>query len=402
MALANHSAHLEDNRFQEVASLKKKDVPHQLHWFLKEDYFSNELLGFLPSEVNHLKDTASEAFRLFIQATDQILQDRQLHTLGIPRSFEAVIYHSWKNRNKHPFLLGRFDVNGGIDGAQSAIIEFNADTCSTLPETLYWQPLQFQQLKGNYQQFNTLRDDLLASLTKIAKQTAQAKPVILGSSFGYPEDVANVNCVLDIAHQAGFQTLYQDLEHVVFSEEGIFYQEGEEYIKVDVWYKMVPWDWMFSDEPDLASILSHIVQNDLAIVLNPAYTSLWQNKLFLAYITKHFPNSVIAETHTEITWGLTSYAQKPVYGRLGENILVKDDFGKEAKTRGDYGKQPTIYQKYFPLAKDKENYFYQTGIFLTDKPSALNLRAQDSPIVTDDCEFMSHYITDSFAPSYKR
>jgi glutathionylspermidine synthase len=401
MAQANHSDHLEDNRFQEVSSLRKKDVPHQLHWFLKEDYFSNELLGFLPAEIDRIRQLTEEAFSIFVKATDKILEDRQLHTLGIPKTFEPVIYHSWKNRTKHPFLAGRFDVNGGVGQLATAVIEFNADTCSTLPETLFWQPLQFQQLKGSYQQFNNLREDLLATLTQLQKASSP-NPVFLGSSFGYPEDVANVNCILDIAFNAGFQTFYQDLEHVTFSEEGIFYQEGEEYVKVDVWYKMIPWDWMFNEEPDLAAILSKIVIEDLAVVLNPAYTSLWQNKLFLAYITKHFPNNVIAETHTEPTWGLTSYAQKPVYGRLGENILVKDENGKESRTKGDYGKQPSVYQRFFPLAQDDEKYYYQLGMFYTRKPSALNLRAQETNILTDDCEFMSHYITNSLETSYRR
>lgn len=388
----NRSGRLEDSRFKEVPLLKKKQAPHQLHWFLDEDYFSGELLGFHPLEVKNLMDIATDAFAVFQQATAKIIGDRELYTLGIPRWFEDCIYHSWKHRDKHPFFLGRFDINGGFGNGKHAVIEFNADTFSTLPETMHWQALQLQQLKGNPLQFNELGKYMAQSLKKIADGLNLSNPVILGSSFGYKEDVLNANTVLDIAHSVGYHTQYLDLEHVTFSEEGIFYELGDEYVKADVWYKIIPWDWMFNEEPELAKIMSYIILNDLAVVLNPPYTTIWQNKLFLAYITKHFPNQVIAETYADNNWSLTSSVKKPVYGRLGENVIVKDDSGKEVKSKGDYGDQKVVHQKYYPLPADAENYFYQVGIFYADKPAALNVRAQDGKILTDDCEFMSHYI----------
>ena len=58
----------------------------------------------------------------------------------------------------------------------------------------------------------------------------------------------------------------------------------------------------------------------------------------------------------------------------------------------DFGNQEMVYQKYYPLIKDMENYYYQTGMFYTTKPSALNLRTQESPIIGDDCEFMTHVV----------
>jgi glutathionylspermidine synthase len=142
MDQASRSGLLEDSRFKEISSLKKKQVPHQLHWFLEEDYFSDELLGLYTAEIENFKKVASEAFDIFQQATTKLLADRQLHTLGIPKFFEECIYYSWERKQHHPFFTGRFDINGGIDKTKASVIEFNADTFSTLPETIYWQPLQ--------------------------------------------------------------------------------------------------------------------------------------------------------------------------------------------------------------------------------------------------------------------
>ncbi|WP_340198900.1 glutathionylspermidine synthase family protein [Ascidiimonas sp. W6] len=381
---------LGDNRFREIKKLKKKNIPHYLHWFLKEDYFSEELLGIYRHEVDRFKNTAQEAFTIFEKATEKIISEKSLDLLGIPSFFHECIYHSWENREHHTFLYGRFDINGGFEKKGEKVIEFNADTCSTLPETLYWQPLQFAQLKSGSSMFNHLESALVNKLTKLHAKLGIENPVFLGSSFGYEEDKMNVNPILDLAYQAGFKPFYEDLENVVFSEEGIFYKVGEEYQIVDVWFKMIPWDWMFNDEPELAKIVSDLIVKNLVIVLNPPYTSIWQNKKFLAYITKHFPSEFIAKTYTNEP-SLGDFVKKPVYGRIGENIQIKA-LGKRTETTGDYGKQDFIFQDYCPLLLDQENYYYQPGVFYMEEPVALNLRTQDQKIMTDDCEFMSHFI----------
>ena len=392
MAVESRSDHLEDSRFKEIKRLKKKHIPHRLHWYLDEDYFSEELLGIYRSEIEQLRRISDEAFYLFQRATDKIIGEKKLIELGIPESFHACITHSWENKSKHPFLYGRFDINGGLKSDYGRIIEFNADTCSTIPETILWQPLQLEQLKGHPQSFNTLKYDINALLSNLKSFLGKDKPVFLGTSFGYEEDILNVNCIIDIAYEAGFKPFYSNLEHIVFSDEGVFHQIGEEYEEVDVLFKMVPWDWMFNDEPELAHILSGLITNNKVVVLNPPYTAVWQNKKFLAYITKNFPNSIIAETYLHKEPSLYNYVKKPVYGRLGENVSIEAMGNSEAKSEGDFGNQDMIYQKYYPLHADEENYLYQIGMFYTTKSSAINLRTQESKIITDDCEFMSHYI----------
>lgn len=392
MEHANRSGLLEDNRFKTVPSFAKLEVPKQLHWFLKDDYFTDEMVGFYSSEAEGFKRAASQAYEVFGLATAKILKDKNLHLLGIPSFFEECVYYSWENRAKHPFFLGRFDINGGIDNTPCAVIEFNADTLSSIPETMYWQALQSEKLKGGFGSFSHLQSQISESLRSISYQLGNPAPVLLASSFGYKEDFLNSAAILDVAAKLGFESYYQNLEEVVFSEEGIFYHSGEEYIRADIWYKMIPWDWMFNDEPELARIMSNIILQDLAVVLNPAYTTIWQNKLFLAYITENFPGSVIAETYTTGRSSLNSFVKKPVYGRIGENILLRDQSGKEFSSGGDYGNQKMVFQKYCPLPKDSDDNYFQVGVFYGLQPCAINVREQDSKIMTDDCGFISHYI----------
>ena len=88
MGVESRSDLLEDSRFKEIKRLKKKHVPNRLHWFLGEDYFSEELLGIYRSEIEKLRRISDEAFYLFQRATDKIIADDKLSELGIPLSFQ--------------------------------------------------------------------------------------------------------------------------------------------------------------------------------------------------------------------------------------------------------------------------------------------------------------------------
>jgi glutathionylspermidine synthase len=132
----NLSVLLEDSRFEEAKLPKKKKLPHQLHWFVDQDYFSNELLGVQAQEVQQYQEVAEKAYQLFVSATKLVIEENRLISFGIPAQYKTLFEYTWNKREDHPYLYGRFDINGVLNGVQGKVIEFNADTCSTLPETL--------------------------------------------------------------------------------------------------------------------------------------------------------------------------------------------------------------------------------------------------------------------------
>jgi len=386
---------LEDSRFIKVKKLRKKDCNHRLHWFIEDkDYFSRELLGIKQSELKEMVKATHEVFDIYVDATNKLLQANKLSYLDIPAFFHECVHLSWQKRTENPFLLGRFDINGGLNNLSPKIIEFNADTCTTIPETLRWQEAQRKLCGSNTLQFNTLEADLTRFFQQLksSKSTENEVPTLLASTLGYVEDKNNVMSILDIANESSYDVYYADLEEVVFSkEEGIFHKVGDEYIKIDFWYKLIPWDWIFTYEKELAEILSEIVKNGLCTILNPPYATVWQNKKFMAYISENFHSNYLAKTYLS-KQSLNSYVEKPIYGRLGENINIKMN-AKNESTKGDFYNQQLIYQEYCPLDKDSESYYYQYGMFFSNnRASSLNIRAQNNAIITDECEFMSHYI----------
>ena len=385
---------MEDKRFREAKIPKKKKLPNSLHWFVDEDYFSDELLGVSANEVDQYREVAEDAYQLFLAGTQLVLDEKKLSTFGIPSAYHGLFEHTWKCRMDVPYLYGRFDVNGVLNGLPGKVIEFNADTCSTLPETVQWQKIHLQQLGGDFEQFNFLEQSLHLTLGQLKeKLPADYKPVFLASTLGYPEDVQNMSVLLDAASSQGFHPMYSDLPEVTFSEDGIFMASGDEYVPVDVFFKLFPWDWVMNEEPELMQILTDIVLNDKCIVLNPFYTTLWQNKKFLSFLTERFPtNSALAKTYSSQPNG--DYVSKPILGRIGENVKISKTNGQTFHTRGDFGNQESVYQEYVANPMDQEMYSYQAGVFMVGhKAVALNYRCAEKEIINDDCEFMAHFIS---------
>ena len=103
MAQENLSALMEDNRFTEIKRIKKKDAPHPLHWFIKEDVFTEELFGFFSAEVNSYKSIASQSYTLFEKATSLYLE--RGNSFGIPSEMYDLINHTWNNKRITSFKI---------------------------------------------------------------------------------------------------------------------------------------------------------------------------------------------------------------------------------------------------------------------------------------------------------
>lgn len=389
--LENHSDHLEDNRFLDLPPVDFGLIPESFHWFCEqEDYLVDELIGFTQDEVKAIADVATRAQAIFERATDLILERNDLHKLEIPSFFHPAIYHSWKQRqDKQPFLYGRFDMSGGINNMPIKVIEYNADTCTMIPETLIWQPIHLAHA-GKMMSYNKLERQLQSRLKALCSQYADT-PVLLGTSLGHPEDKCNIKTILTSAtSDTDYFRYYRNLEDVIFAEDGVYIEEEDGYIKVDILLKLFPWDWAYNEEPELAKTLQSLIIQDKVTILNPPYTTIWQNKMFLNYITQYFDNDIIAKSYEYIPrYSTSKIVAKSSHGRLGEEVSIIKQNNSNPKQHFT----SKTYQEYLDLPRDDEGNFYQLGMFFTDQPAALNIRCSENPIINDDCEFYCHYLT---------
>lgn len=77
------------------------------------------------------------------------------------------------------------------------------------------------------------------------------------SILGYEEDVLNVDIIVDIVKDIGYEIFYMFMEKVFFLfEEGIFMLVNkDEYFLIDFWFKFVLWEFIVWEEFKFMDIL---------------------------------------------------------------------------------------------------------------------------------------------------
>lgn len=383
-------------------------LPNQVFQELGWDYFiSEEAEGYLTTEMLILREAEREAFyqagnrlyEMLVQAGEHVLRNRLLDTLGIPENLHELIRLSWED-DRHLHLFGRFDFAGGIDGLPIKLLEFNADTPTSLPETAM---IQWAQLKANGlpedAQFNFTFEALADNFRRLRELNPERDPAILFSTMrGAPEDDNNVALLQEAAREAGFETAFAYVDDVIFSDvNGIFAPDtvGTP-VNYPFWFKLVPWEFIALDEPDLCRMLTKIVRQDLAVVLNPAYTMLFQSKGILKYLWDLYPNDpLLLETSLEEPIGRVDFpfVQKVLFGREGSNVSIHDARGVPVEVRlGEYEDQASVYQAVARLARDSAGLYYQAGVFFAYEACGLGFRRAPNRIIDNGAQFVGHVI----------
>lgn len=369
-------------------------------WMLGQDtlpYLANEVVVVTAAEADAFYEAASELFDMFVAAGQHVIDENRFAELGIPANLVELITLTW-NDDRHIHLYGRFDLAGGVEGESGIkLIEFNADTATCLPETAV---VQHAHLLANgldeSHQFNTLFETLTGQFEELLALNPDLQPTLLLSAIrNVPEDDANVALLGEAAREAGFDIELDFVDNIDFSpEEGIFWQNPKngEFEKLDFWFKLVPWESIAEEEPELLQILTEIVRKRLAVVLNPAYTLLFQSKYILKILWELYPNHpLLLETDTKPLAG-KSCVEKVVFGREGANTRILNPDGSEKQaTDGEYGDYPKIYQEYVEFPKDSTGTAYQAGVFYAGEACGLGFR-KGGLILDNTAGFVGHII----------
>ncbi|MVM29674.1 glutathionylspermidine synthase family protein [Spirosoma sp. HMF4905] len=389
-----------------MISLQRLSTPPdtQLHnlgwdWMLGQDtlpYLTNEVVVLQPAEADAYYEAANELFEMFIAAGQHIIDENRFAEMGIPANLVELIKLSW-NDDRHIHLYGRFDLAGGIDGQGIKLIEFNADTATCLPETAV---VQYAHLKANghdeSQQFNAVFETLTGQFEELLAMNPDLQPTLLLSAMrNFAEDDANVALLGEAAREAGFDIEFDFVDNVEFSsEEGIFWQNPKngQFEKLDFWFKLIPWESIAEEEPELVDLLTEIVRKRLAVVLNPAYTLLFQSKYILKILWELYPNHpLLLETDSKPLAG-KSCVEKVLFGREGANTRILHADGTERQVAdGDYGDYPKIYQQYIDFPQDSGGYLYQAGVFYAGEACGVGFR-RGGLILDNRAGFVGHII----------
>ena len=134
------------------------------------------------------------------------------------------------------------------------------------------------------------------------------------------------------------------------------------------------------------------MNNQQAIILNPAYTLLFQSKGMMKILYDLFPDSpYLLKTSFEPLKG-TSYVEKRMFGREGANVRIVDAAGTTLESNdGPYGNFKPIYQEYVEFPKDSAGNSYQAGIFFAYEACGLGFR-RGGKILGNMSKFVGHIL----------
>jgi glutathionylspermidine synthase len=333
-------------------------------------------------EVDALEAAANGLHLLCIEAAEQVIQRKDWTRLGIPEAAVPAILHSWERDDFS--LYGRFDFLWDPRAGQPKMLEYNADTPTSLVEAAviqwYWMQDQFKLAD----QFNSLHERLIAAWKKLGE--TGVTQVHLGGIKAHLEDAQTVLYLEDTAYQAGLETKRLFVEDVGWHEEFKAFVDLDDQ-PISAFFKLYPWEWLWREE-----FGKHLAEEP-CLMIEPAWKMLLSNKGLLPLLWERYPdhpNLLPAYFLEDKPAALASYVRKPMLGREGANIQVCLDGQTVQETGGDYGAEGFIAQALGPRL-DFDGYHPVLGVWVIHhEAGGLGIREDPGWITGNTSLFTPH------------
>lgn len=316
----------------------------------------------LEFNINHYLDAMNYALHsLFYRDMDLIDEFYQDDTLSRHPYFIEYAKQSFKD-NQYS-LIGRFDL--AIDSSANilGVYEYNGDTPVMLFESLYQQNDMTNIITNNsYAQFNELFLSIQDIFNKLSKNNNNLVFASIASSE-HLDDFVTAEVIYQAASPYIEKSYLLSLNELFYEQKGLtsskhrfFYlnSQDEEIDLTDI-FILYPWEDLLNELP--LAFANWKEWYSYIRFYEPPYKWFMSHKGFMAYMTylmkhdKHFKekygNIPLIPTYTYNHDNLSSYVEKPVLGRCGNNVtIVKDNHS--TKYDGVYGDCPTIIQNLVP------------------------------------------------------
>jgi glutathionylspermidine synthase len=337
---------------------------------------------FNRAQVAIIESSTKELYQLCLQAVDHIVRNGLYDLFLIPDRFKNKIEESWRNRE--PSIYGRFDLSwNGDDKSLPKMLEFNADTPTSLFEGAAVQWFWLHDFNPSLDQFNSIHDKLIMCWQEL-KSKLNGKTLYFSCLSQYPEDVVNVNYIRDCAAQSGIETKFIGVGDIGRTKNS-FIDLDEKNIE---WiFKLYPWEWMVDEE------FSELLLKAETNWIEPIWKMLLSNKAILPVLWKLFPGHPnLLESYFEDPHTMKSYAQKPLLSREGANIILVEEGKTVSETSGEYGGEGYIYQRLNKLPDFDGNRPVIGSWIVGDQPAGIGIRESNSLVTDNFSRFVPHVV----------
>lgn len=341
----------------------------------------NEHIVFSLDAIETLEDAANELHALCLNACEQIICRGWWDKLGLTDDVAQQVQDSWIANDVS--VYGRFDLAWDGTG-QPKLLEYNADTPTSLLEASLIQWDWLQDCFPGSDQLNSLHEAL------IAKWQSMPEPSIhFACVWDLAEDRQTIAYLAETAEQAGKVVHLMDMTEIGFSADGHFTDTNEQVI--ERLFKLYPWEWMVK-EPFYAEMSAQRSR-----FIEPMWKMMLSNKALLPILWELHPGHPLllpaAWSREEMNrHGIHQWVEKPIYGREGEGVSIYEYGTPSVRARGTAESEKMIYQQRTSLFQAGGRHFVW-GLWMVDgNCCGLSARGDASPITGNLSRFHPHRI----------
>lgn len=340
-------------------------------------YYSFEM-----DEILFIEKATAELWTMCLNAVQHVMDEGLYDKFAIPEWIIPYIERTWTE--DHPAIYGRFDFC--YKNGQLKLLEFNADTPTSLFEAGIVQWFWLQDFDKTQDQFNSVHEKLI-DYWKYLKAYLNPGTLHFTSLKETLEDLTNTEYMRDCAMQAGLQTKLVFVDDIGWdSNNSVFVDMENEPIKNI--FKLYPWEWLISDQ----SGKNLLEDRNRAFWIEPAWKMILSNKAILPILWELYPNHPSLLPAYFDNKRLTNYVKKPILSREGANINIVRANDLLQQTEGTYGKEGYIFQELFELPDFGGMYPVLGSWVIGQEPAGMGIREADNLITSNTSRFVPHLI----------
>lgn len=338
---------------------------------------------FTEGEVDAIEAATNEIDRLCRLAVRYAL-DRPawLERFGLDEAWADWARVSFERGD--PWVGGRFDLAYAPDTGVIKLLEYNADTPTTLIETAVVQWFWMKDCVAGGDQFNSLHERLIARWAEIAAMLPAGAVMHFTGLPDYPEEYQTTAYMMDVATQAGITCRFIAIGAIGWDGRNFLDEGGR---RIGFLWKLYPWEWI-RGEPFGQHFLG-----DRVGVVEPPWKLLLSNKMVLPLLWEMAPGHpnlapAFAAQHQDLG---QDFIVKPALGREGANMTLVRRGAVVNRTDGSYGDQPMVYQQACEMPSF-DGHFATIGSWcIGGIACGMAVREDTSAIITNASALVPHY-----------
>jgi glutathionylspermidine synthase len=337
---------------------------------------------FRAYEIEEIEKATNELHRICLEAVQHVIDNDLFDRLKISQPAAELVKWAWEA--EPPSIYGRFDLVFG--GSQPPkMLEYNADTPTSLLEAAVIQWHWLEELFPNSDQFNSIWEGFIEYWKWCRDNKFLSSDVVHFAHTASIEDMMTTTMIRDAATQVGIPTKALHMSDLGWDPaKNAFVDLQNRPIKTI--FKLYPWEWLITDDFGKHAMDTY---RDVQWI-EPIWKMVLSNKGILPILWEMFPDHPnLLPAYFDRSHYLGEYVKKPLLSREGANVTVKRH-GSLERTEGEYGEEGYVYQQYAPLPDFGGNHPVIGSWVVDGVARGIGIRESDSLVTDNFSRFVPH------------